>query len=142
MSLPRGTSTNTWAKLKIASFEPSVGIELAIGIERDAEAPCDPAGDGRTQLGQALRLRVPHGLREPIHQRAANERIGGLARVALSEVDDVDATGRRLLLCLLETDERVRRLLGQHGGERHAATLAGSRPARRRRVKGLTARAA
>ena len=54
-----------------------------------------------------------------------DERIGRLARVALAEVDDLDAACRCLSLRLFEPHERVGRLLGENGGERHARTLAG-----------------
>ena len=54
-----------------------------------------------------------------------NEWVCRLAWIPLAEVDDGDTARRSLSLCLLETHERVRRLLGQDRGERHAQTLAG-----------------
>ena len=125
MSLPPATSTNTCAKLKIASFEPSVGMSSRSGSSVTPKRRATQPAIAARSSGKPSAFGYPMVSASAVRQRAANERIGGLARVTLPEVDDVDAAGRRLLLCLLETDERVRRLLGQHGGERHAATLAG-----------------
>ena len=48
-------SSTTCAKLKIASFEPSVGTISRLRVELDAEAAPDPAGDRLAQLRQTGR---------------------------------------------------------------------------------------
>ena len=70
---------------------------------------------------------TPSSRRRPPTSACADSRIGRLARVALPEVDDLDAPRRRLPFRPLERDERIRRLLLEDGRDAHAATLAVSR---------------
>ena len=76
-------------------------------VEAHAEAPLAPAGDRLPQLWQSLRERVGRDLRQALGQRPADHRVGRLARIALAEVDQLDARRREPALRLLELDERI-----------------------------------
>ena len=80
---------------------------LGIGIELDAEAARAPGGNDRPQLGQSLGERVAHQRLDTVDERFADQRIGLLARVALAEVDQLDALAGEPPLRLFEADEGI-----------------------------------
>ena len=119
MSRPPARSSTTWANEKIASFEPSVGITWRSGSSDGAEAAADPGRDRLAQLGQADRRRVAHPLAHAVAQRLDDPRIGGLARVAHAEVDHLEPLGPARGGSLVQPHERIGRLAGEDGGDRH-----------------------
>ena len=98
----------TCARLKIASFEPSVGINLPGWVEPDAEAAANPGGDRLAELGQALGERVLRRLVDAREQRLADQSRSSLTRVADAEVDQLHPTGGDTPFRLLEPNEGVR----------------------------------
>ena len=93
--------------------------DLGVGVELDAEAARAPAGDCLPQLGQPLGERIGGDLREAVRDRLADHRIGRLARIALAEVDQLDALCGEATLRLFELDEGVGPGRGEGGGERN-----------------------
>ncbi len=91
---------------------------LGVRIQGRAEAPPDPAGDRLPQLGKACSGRVAHALPHAVLQRLEDHRVGGLARIAHAEVDHLESGRPSSRGCLVEPDERVRRLRLEDGGER------------------------
>ena len=98
--------------------------DLRVRVDGDAEAPLEPARGGGAQLRQALRERIRRALGQRVDERLPDHRIGRLVRIALPEVDHVDAGREQTPLLLLEPHERIRRHLGQHGIDRHERNLA------------------
>ena len=88
--------------------------DLRVGVDRDAEAPLEPAGRRLAQLGQALREGIRRPFRQRLDERLPDQRVGRLVRIALAEVDHVHAGRQKPPPLLLEPRERVHRHLGQH----------------------------
>ena len=114
----------TCANEKIASFEPSVGTISRRRVDRDAEAPVDPAAIASRSSGSPVARGYDETALDRREQRLADERRRHLARVADAEVDQLDPARARLGLPVVEARERVLRELGEHGGE--AACLDGT----------------
>ena len=64
---------------------------VLVGIERDAEAAPDPAGDRLAQLGKPDRRGIAHALAHAVAERLEDRRVGRLARIAHPEVDHLEA---------------------------------------------------
>ena len=101
--------------------------DLAVGVERDAEAAPRPAGDRRAQLGQAVGRGVGRERLDRGGERLADEGRRLLARLAHPEVDEVHAGRREAPLGLGEPHERVRAQAGERRGELHAANASSTR---------------
>ena len=102
---------------------------MLIGIERDAEAAADPAGDRLAKLREPGRRGIAHALADPVAKRLEDRRVGRLARVSHSEVDDLESPVSPLRGGLVEPYERIRGRCTQDGREGHALTLPVGHPA-------------
>ena len=114
-------------------MQPAFRTALLFGVGGDL--PLTYAADlflaqGNIRTAMAAFSDGADALFQRIDQSFPDERIRGLARIALSEVDDLDACLRRLALRLLDAHEGVRGLRGQDGGEAHGRTLACGGPSR------------
>ena len=81
--------------------------DLALGVDRDAEPPLEPARRGVAQLGQSLGERIGRALRQRVDERAADHGVGRLVRIALAEVDHLDSGREQPPPLLLEPRERI-----------------------------------
>ena len=97
---------------------------LGVRVDGDAEAAIKPARGGSAQLRQPLCERIRRALGQRVDERLPDHRIGRLVRIALPEVDHVDAGREQAPLLLLEPHEGVRRHLGQDRVDRHERNLA------------------
>src|SRR2546430_1409084 len=75
------------------------------------------------ELREAFRQRIAQPLLQGVDQRLPDRWVGRLHRVALAEVDQLDAGGREPALRLLELDERVGAGRAEGGGKVHGQTL-------------------
>ena len=132
VSRPPGTSSTTWAKEKIASFEPSVGITCLSGSSETPKRRPIHAGDRLAKLRQTDGGRVAHPLAYPVAQRLEDRGVGGLARVAHPEVDHLEALrARRSAAASFSRTNGYVAVARQDGGERHDRKLAEHDPAER-----------
>ena len=93
----------------------SVGWDdLRFRIDLDPETSSTPAGGGLAKLRQPGGERVGSTFRERVDERPPDHRVGRLVRIALAEVDHLDALREQFSARLLEANERV----GRHLGER------------------------
>jgi hypothetical protein len=103
--------------------------DLRSRIQLDAEAARAPAGRRLAQLGQPGGEGIRGSFGHRVDQRLPDDRIGRLVRVALAEVDHLDALRDEAAARFLETDEGIRRHPRERRRDRdHALTL--SRKAR------------
>ena len=79
--------------------------------------------DGGPQLGEPLGKRISQPFVQRIDECLPDCGIGRLHRVALAEVDQVDALGDEPALGLVELDERIRACGAKGGGDVHDETL-------------------
>jgi len=70
---------------------PERGHDPGRRIDLDAEPPPEPARDRLAELRQPLRLRVAPRVGKSVDERLTDQRVGRLPRVALAEVEDLDA---------------------------------------------------
>ena len=99
------------------------GDHVGVRVEHDVEAPSGPGGDRLAQLGQARGRRIAHPLAEPGHKSLADQWVGRLLRVAGAEVDHLDPALLDAPGGLVQTDERVRGLALENGGDGHGQTV-------------------
>ena len=78
-----------------------------VKVDGHAEAACTPGGHCSTQFRQPLRKWVRRAFRHGGDERLSDDRIRGFVRVALAEVDHVDALRDEASSCLLEPDEWI-----------------------------------
>ena len=107
--------------------------DLRRWVDRDVEAAVDPARDRLAQLRQAGGARIRRDGLDRRGECFADERGRHLARVAHSEVDQLDTARDGCGLPVVETGERVLRELAQHGGETHVVNATATAQPKRKR---------
>ncbi len=116
-------STTTCAKLKIASLLPSVGITSVSGSSTTSKRRAAQAAIASRSSGRPDGRRIAHPLAEPGHKSLADQWVGRLLRVAGAEVDHLDPALLDAPGGLVQTDERVRGLALENGGDGHGQTV-------------------